>query len=298
MKKLSIIILHLFILSLIFIITGKISSQDLSNKNKRIDLGLIENDLIKEASGIAASRKNDDVIWIHNDSGGENRLFVMNSKGKHLGIFYLKGAKARDWEDIAVGPGPLEEHDYIYVADIGDNKAKRKTKYIYRIIEPDIIHEKIPIDTVLKDVERIAFQYPDGKRDAETIMVDPISRDIYIVSKRESDVRVYRAEYPQSTKKIITLEYICSLNMTNVTAGDISATGCEILLKTYDNVYYWNRLPGQKLWNILKKVPPKELFYISEPQGEAITWHPNSLGFYTTSEEKDSVEAHLYFYEY
>lgn len=298
MKKALIITFTIFIIFMLLNGSKTLYFQAWSSENKRIDLGLIENELIIEASGIAASRKNENVLWVHNDGGDKNRIYAMNSNGKHLGIYYLKKAKSNDWEDIAVGPGPLDEHEYIFVADIGDNKAKRKVKYIYRVIEPDVIPEKAPVDTVLKDVDKIPFKYPDGKRDAETIMVDPISKDIYIVSKRESNVHVYRLEYPQSTKEINTLEYMCTLNMTNVTAGDISPTGCEILIKTYDKIYYWNRLPGQKLWNILEKVQPKELFYIAEPQGEAISWHPNSLGFYTTSEEKDSVDAHLYFYEF
>ena len=51
----------------------------------QVDLGIIEYDEIREASGIAASRKNSNVFWTHNDSGDENRLFAFDEQGRHLG---------------------------------------------------------------------------------------------------------------------------------------------------------------------------------------------------------------------
>ena len=32
----------------------------------------------------------------------------------------LQGADLRDWEDMALGPGPKQGQDYLYVGDIGD----------------------------------------------------------------------------------------------------------------------------------------------------------------------------------
>ena len=56
------------------------------------------------------------------------------------------------------------------------------------------------MDVTLSDVETFTLQYPDGPRDAETLMVDPLSGDIYIVSKRDTVLHIYRAAYPQSTQ--------------------------------------------------------------------------------------------------
>ena len=44
----------------------------------RQDCGLIEYDPIDEASGIAASRKNPNVLWTHNDSGDGPLLYALN----------------------------------------------------------------------------------------------------------------------------------------------------------------------------------------------------------------------------
>lgn len=271
--------------------------------DSREDLGLIEYDPIDEASGIAASRKNTDVLWTHNDSGDLNRIYGLNTQGEHLGVYTISGANARDWEDIAVGPGPTAGENYIYVADIGDNSAQYETKYIYRVLEPDVSSTQDPVNITLTNVETISFQYPDGKRDAETIMIDPLNKDIYIVSKREEFVRVYRLAYPQSTTQTITAIHVATLDLTGgqggalgrTVGGDISHTGFEILIKTRVKIYYWPRNASENLWEAFA-VSPVTLPYIEEPQGEAVAWAPDARGYYTVSEEPGGTPAHLYFY--
>jgi hypothetical protein len=262
---------------------------------ERVDRGRIEHPQLDEASGIAASRKNPGVLWSHNDSGDANRIFALNENGQHLGIFTIVGATSRDWEDIAVGPGPADGESYLYIGDIGDNESHFDLKYIYRIPEPRVDASGAPVDSALAGVETIAFRYPDGNRDAETLMVDPLTKDIYIVSKRETNVRVYRAAYPQSTTSVNILEHIASLNFTLAVAGDISADGLEILIKTYANIYYWPRTPTQDVPQALAE-PPLAVPYEPEPQGEAVCWQADGGGYYTVSEEFAGVAAHLYFY--
>jgi len=262
----------------------------------RIDLGVIEYDPINEASGIAASRKNPGVLWTHNDSGDLNRVFAFNTHGGHLGVYYIDGAGALDWEDMAVGPGPDPGVQYLYIGDIGDNQAQRELKYIYRVPEPDVDSNQTPIDTTIYGTEIITYKYPDGKRDAETVMVDPLTKDIYVVSKRENNVRVYLAQYPQSTTDTLMLEHKITLDSTQITGGDISPSGLEILIKTYFNIFYWHRAPGQDLWVALAN-EPLIVPYIWEPQGEAVGWEPENLGgYYTISEERMGIPAHLYYY--
>ena len=278
-----------YIITFLFLVIGKPEFGD------RIDVGLINHDSLNEASGLAASRKNPNILWTHNDSGDENRVFAIDANGKHLGTFLIEGVEARDWEDIAVGPGPIEGQQYLYIGDIGDNLSQFDIKYIYRVLEPEVNCNQEPIDTKLKSVSTITFQYPDGKRDAETLMVDPLTKDIYIVSKRESNVRVYRAPYPQPTTQIITLEYVATLNLNNVVGGDISPAGNEVVIKTYGAIYYWRKPLENKCWKIFEK-NPVSLPYIPEPQGEAVCWRADGLGYYTISEEPGGIPSHLYFY--
>jgi hypothetical protein len=89
------------------------------------------------------------VLWTHNDSGDTNRLYALNTAGKHLGVYYIAGAQARDWEDLAIGPGPIAGQHYIYIGDIGDNGKQYEYKYIYRIPEPQVDSSQAPVDTTL-----------------------------------------------------------------------------------------------------------------------------------------------------
>src|SRR3989304_295086 len=163
------------------------------------------------------------------------------------------------------------------------------------LIQYDEINEASGIFARLKNCDVITFKYPDGPRDAETILVDPLTRDIYIVSKREEEVNVYVASYPQSLKKTIIVKYMLTLPFTMIIGGDISYNGQEILLKTYDSVYYWKREAGQSVIQALTN-NYYSLPYIREPQGEAIGWSHNADGYYTTSEEEKNIQAHFYFY--
>ncbi|MCA9743360.1 MAG: hypothetical protein H6695_07445 [Deferribacteres bacterium] len=262
---------------------------------KRITLATLTFDDLQEVSGIAASRQNANVVWLHNDSGDRNFIYAFNTRLQHLGSYEIVGAKAGDWEDIAIGPGPQDGQHYLYIGDIGDNDAKHDLHYIYRVLEPRVRADQRPAQIKLYGAQKITFIYPDGKRDAEALMVDPVSKDLYIVSKREAHVHVYRAAYPQLTSQPITLQKVAVLPISWVVAGDISATGNEILLKTYDAIYYWPRLPDKPLWQSFER-EAEMLPYFLEPQGEAIAWRADGMGYFTISEVFKGIPAPLYFY--
>ncbi|MDX2303201.1 MAG: hypothetical protein NW226_10395 [Microscillaceae bacterium] len=264
-----------------------------------LETGLVENDEIDEASGLAASRNHPGALWTHNDSGAKSRIFLIDESGKTLGQVSLKGIDMRDWEDISIGPGPKKGIQYLYIAEIGDNEGKFKTKMIYRFPEPQTRKLKPPFKIELgkKDFETIEIKYPDGKRDAETLMIDPLTSDIYIISKREDSVHVYRMDNPQKpSKKPITMQKTGQLHFFKAVAGNISPDGTEILVKNYANIYYWRRDPQESVAEALKRKPVR-LPYLREPQGEAITWKTDGSAFYTLSEERHGIEAKIYIYK-
>jgi hypothetical protein len=78
-------------------------------------------------------------------------------------------------------------------------------------------------------------------------------------------------------------------------AGDISIND-EILLKTYDNIYYWKRQQGESIYQTLAK-QPKILPYKPEPQGESITWKTDGNGYFTLSERNGAIIPDLLFYK-
>jgi hypothetical protein len=258
------------------------------------DKGLIENEAITEASGLAESRNNKGLFWTHNDSGDANRLFLFDENGKDKGTFYIDQATNRDWEDLDMVT--INNTPYIYIADTGDNDEKHNKKYIYRIKEPKITPSLKPIVDTLRGVEKILVNYPDKNRNAEALFIDQKTYDIYIISKFEDSVQVYQVPYPQSLTQPNTAKAVLKLPISYVTAATISLDNQEILVKNLDNIFYWKRKKEETIVAVLKR-PATILPYTKEPQGEAIAFATNGSGYFTVSEIKKKIKPHLYFYK-
>ncbi len=69
---------------------------------------------------------------------------------------------------------------------MGDNSAVRGSVTIYRVEEPSVSDDRTGQDASLSVSDSIQLTYPDGARDAETLMVDPQDEAVYVVSKREA----------------------------------------------------------------------------------------------------------------
>ncbi len=262
----------------------------------RQSLGEIQVPDLNEASGLASSRSNPLYIWSHNDSGGDPLLYLMTQAGADSGRFVLDGAQNVDWEDMAIGPGPTVGQQYLYAADIGDNRAARGNYTIYRVPEPDLTVQDIPATSTLSGVEAISYVYDDGNaRDAEAIMVDPATNDIYIISKREASVILYTLPFPQNTAQLDTADRLRVLPFTMVTAADISPNGSEVLIKNYLNVYHWSKSGSESISDLLGTMPAR-LPYTVEPQGEAIAWHSDNGTYFTLSETGNNEPVILYNY--
>lgn len=252
--------------------------------------GAVGSQLIQEASGLVASRTNPGVVWVNNDSGDRNRIYALASSGAVLGAYSLVGAQAVDWEDIAIGPGPIDGASYVYVGDIGDNNRGSNIAPVYRFVEP-----VVPIDQRLaafdvRDVEQLALQYPNNEaHNAETLLVDPVSGDLYIVTKHPQGASVvFRASAPLSAgvtllTRVTTLQFPGSRGVEEATGGDVSPSGDLVIIRTYGAAYIWLRLPGVSLDDIWAR-PTCQVPLRSEPQGEAVSFTADGRGYFTLSE--------------
>ena len=272
--------------------------------SREIDIsGTLDGKQMNEISGIAASHTMPDIYYVHNDSGDTSRFFAISPDGKLKSTIYYAGDQkakghlgAYDCEDIAVGPGPAQGKSYVYLGDIGDNSAERRYLTIYRMEEKAAWLNNA---TANADAVPLHLKYPDGPRDAETLMVDPIEKLIYIVSKRQDSVSVYTTPLSYKPNDTVTLTRRCKLFFTGlkvfkwITAGDISMDGSQIVLKSYEKVYYWKRNGNEPVWKTLQ-TKPEEPLYVPEKQGEAIGFTPDGKGYYTTSE---GVYSPIYFYK-
>jgi hypothetical protein len=274
------------------------SSDDFADSQ---DQGIVENREIDEASGMVSSYRNKGLLWTHNDSGDKNRIFSMDAGGKGTREFYIEGAINRDWEAISMATFP--EGSFIYVGEIGDNNAEFPTCAIYRVQEPEIT-SATPQSNTLKNVQKITYKYADGARDAEAFLIDQSSKDIFIISKRESSKRLYRLPYPQSFTLTNTAEFVQELTFSNgagsplyIVDGNVSADNQEIIIKNYLQIFYWRRGANESIPDALKRTP-KIQPYFAEPQGEGLCFAQDGSGYYTLSEEgNNKTSPKLYFYK-
>ena len=197
--------------------------------------------IVEEVSGLAISARNPGVLWAINDSGkGESRnvLTSLTTDGEHIADTDLTRIVNEDWEDIAVGPGPEFGLSYLYIADIGDNDAERGNVQVYRFVEP--VPGEVP-----DRIDTLRFEYPgDNAEDAESIFIDPITGDLYIISRkrqRNTATHVYRAKAPFDTEEKIALNEVFGEEdnsdlAQSIVGADIRADGLQIALLRRDGV--------------------------------------------------------------
>jgi len=239
--------------------------------------------IIIEGSGIADSKANPGFLWVEEDSGNPPQLYLISHDGAISKRIYIKGAVNRDWEDMAL------VSDELYIADIGDNAQTSLDYFFYKFAEPSA-----SADTV-SNFTTIRFRYPDGSHDAEAFLVDPSTKDIYIITKRDSPSRIYKLAFPYNIS-FNEVEFVGALSYTGVVSAALSVDGKEIIVKTYTNLYYYKRQTGESLASAIQKnftILP----YKIEPQGEAVTFANNNSGIYTLSEKGFANSVNLYFYQ-
>ena len=252
------------------------------------DPGLIE------SSGLAPSRRNPGYLWTEEDSGNPNEIQLLSQAGTLVARFTIDGAANRDWEDMAVGPGPVAGETYIYLADIGDNKLRYPEKIIYRFPEPGITGQILPYTGHVTNAETIRLTLPDGPQNAEAILVDPVTKDLFILSKSDRS-ELYRATYPQSLSQSTLMTRQLVMPFDKVTSAGISPDNREILIRTYGQLFYYPRQSGESVVDALKRTP-KRIPLANEPQGEAVGWAIDGSGYYTTSEKPDANPQAIYWY--
>ena len=198
---------------------------------------------LDESSGLAWSKRSPRYLWTHNDSGGKNRILAFDREGRKTGQCVLRGASARDWEDMAsfqVGESPR-----LLIADCGDNDAKRESISLYLIDEPD------PRKVSAVPAQAIRLTYPDGARNCEAVCVDPVRNQIVLIAKSHLPVAgIYTIPIPdrgasgpardsegietEPGKPLsVTARRVGTVAMPLITAMDIEPSSGDLWVVTY-----------------------------------------------------------------
>lgn len=255
---------------------------------------------VRESSGLTASRRNPGIFWTHNDSGDGPLIYAFEINGAKKGVWRLTGARARDWEDISIGPGPKRGVSYLYLGDIGNNGRRPRELLIYRVAEPQVTRSDASSTKVkprlTEPAEVLRLAYPEGAFDAEALMVHPGTGDLYIVTKRSSEKSslVFKAAAPLKTGTVKKLTRIAELTLSSppfdfiagkITGGDISPDGSRLVLCDYLQGYEF-RLPigSSRNFDVIWKQDPLRINLGTRRQGEAISFSRDGRSILATSE--------------
>jgi hypothetical protein len=185
--------------------------------------------MLHEASGAAAGRRARGVIWTHNDSG-EPVIIALDTLGAQRARLWVAGAQVVDWEDMSIGPCPTGS--CLYIADIGDNDARRRDILVYRVTEPSLQ------DQSTRDAETFRAVYPAGAHDAEAIFVAP-DGSLYVITKGSTGpIALFRFPMPLRTGLPMRLERVVTLAPKSVgrnlriTGAATSPDGQWVVLRT------------------------------------------------------------------
>ena len=265
-------------------------------------LGDLADDTISEASGMAASGRQKDLLWIVNDGGNPPLIHAVGVDGSNRGRVRIRNAHNRDWEDLAAFR--LDDRPYLLIADCGDNDSRRKSCFLYAVEEPRIESIDTSTEFSIPWTWRIEYSYSDGPRDCEGVAVDVHNRQILLLTKRTVPPVVYVLPLLSATKEKfllarplaevhgipapepedLTEDPLFGRFRSQPTAMDISPDGKIIALLTYKRPYLFYR-QGNENWPRVFARPPVPLAMPMMRQAEAMCFSPDGSSLIVTSEK-------------
>ena len=205
-------------------------------QNPSEEVGVVEDIELTEASGLAVAGAG---LFAHNDSGGEARLYAMTPTGEAL-VSYDLDVEAVDWEDMAAS------ETLLFVGDIGDNEETRETVSVHvaDIDDPSVFMT-------------MTLDYPvESAYDANVLLHDPLTDDLYVISKNGA---LWRKPAPHLPDSETTLDFVAGLDLEGAPiAGDISPDGTQIVVGTTTESVVYLRDGGESIDAAVLR-PPCEL---------------------------------------
>jgi hypothetical protein len=221
----------------------------------------IDDARITESSGLAADPSGE-IYWTVNDSGDRAIAYGIGLDGTVQGTLNYR-AEPRDVEAVAV------HDDQLYIADIGDNNARRDSVRVFFFNNPQA-------NGLTVTYGAYDFSYPDGPHNAETLLVDDSGR-LFFVTKGENGA-IYAAPDEPDRESVNELDKVGSAP-ADVTDGTFLPDGDRIALLTYNSV----TVLDASSYEVLSKTPIP-----TQPQAESLTVSLDQESLLVGSEGKRS----------
>ena len=250
-----------------------------------------------ESSGIAASATVPGAFFVVDDGTGADEIDAVASDGSLLARLKIAGMSARNAEALSAGPCGSRPGRCLYIGDVGDNDAKRRSITIYRVDEPSLSAPvSAPRAPLAADAWR--YTYPDGPHNAEALVALP-KGSLLVLTKSAPDPatgqvpahRIYRAPAGGGV-----LTYLSSYRppepaapaqslVTGTVVTDASYSPGRMLLLTYDEVIEYLAPRTGFDPATFPSWPHHELPAPPMIQSEGITADLTGCGYEVTSEE-------------
>ena len=230
---------------------------------------------LSELSGLVAVPEH---MLAINDGGDQLAVYLLDAVCQVVDV-HTAAVDPYDPEDLAVGPDGA-----VWLADTGDNAAERSTVALL-VLRPD----------GTTSVYRLT--YPDRPHDAEALLLASDGTP-YVVTKEVLGASgVYRPAAPLVDGGTVALAKVAEVNLTFtgtpggpvgqagqllVTGGAVAADGTHLALRTYTDAYVWP-LAGSDVPGAFA-TPPVRIPLPDSPQGEAISFSPDSRNLLVASE--------------
>ena len=283
-------------LAAVFVITTRAEETEKSQAER---VAVLEDKRINESSGLTRSLREPDIFWTHNDSATDPCVYAIDHSGKTRAKVRVPGAVNFDWEDMASAKGE-DGTPLLFIGDLGDNLLVRPTVTVYEIPEPSL--PKSADKEMLSTAPKLWHaRYPDGQHNAETLLVHPQTRRIYIVTKTDKgDCALY--VFPKKLTNGDTMELVKltdlkfpakprlgkrPMDASQTTGGAFAPDGRRVAISTYSYIHEWHFADDEPLETVLKKAsrliePPLVM------QLEALCYDKDSETIWFTSERLPS----------
>lgn len=260
-------------------------------------VAILEDKRINESSGLCRSGRDSAIFWTVNDSGGDPCVFAIDHAGRTRAKVRVRGAANFDWEDIALGKDETGA-PHLFVADIGDNFHIRPSLQVYEFDEPDVGAPSPDVEETESVVPKLwRFNYPDGRHNAESLLVHPLTRRLFVLTKTDNGTcALYGFPQPLQATVSMTLEKITTLVFPPVvrvgkrphdncmtTSAGFSPDGSRLVVSTYSSLYEWTLPKDTPLAEALK-VSPVRILPELLGQLEGVCYDADGRTLWATSE--------------
>jgi hypothetical protein len=255
-------------------------------------------DDLTSISGLATSRRSDDVVWSIEDSFEPAQLVALGTDGTELGRVDVDAGPLSnlDWEAVATyvdGRGTPR----VVIGDLGDNLAIRPTVRLLQLDEPALDESGPTPSTVRPTVIEATYRDAGGATVRPNVEAMAVLGDTIWVLDKAPDARttIYRLVSDPADAASATFEPAGTVDLDGeaVTALDVSPDATVLALRTNRSLRLYPIASGADLPAILAGQPctaPE----LPEVQGESVAVLAGSAGLLTVSESEQGTPVTLH----